>query len=195
MKTIIRSFSLFLVLSVISCVTINIYFPAEEIRGAADKIVNEVWGDQLPNGTEATPPQTQEKAPGSSFYRLFLPANAIAAQDINVTTPAIRSIKESIKNRSAELISFLSSGNVGLSHDGLLTVRSADGLSLKQKGQINKLVKEENQDRIRLYQEIAAANNFPEKAGEVQTIFADSWRNQAQKGWYLENPDGSWKQK
>lgn len=195
MKTMTRGLGLLLILSVISCVTINIYFPAEELRGAADKIVNEVWGDGAPNGTEKVVPQTKDKNPGSSFYQLLLPASAIAGQDINVSTPAIRAIKDSIKNRSAALIGFLNAGNVGLSHDGLLKIHSTSGLALKQKGQVNKLVKAENQDRKRLYKEIAIANNFPDKADEVQNIFADSWRNQAQKGWYLEKPDGSWGQK
>ena len=194
MKTIARSLSLLLMLTVISCVTINIYFPAEELRGAADKIVNEVWGDGPQNGTEKVVPQAPE-SPGSSLLRLFLPVSAYAAQDINVSTPAIRTIKDSIKQRSGSLIPFLSSGTVGLSHDGLLKVRSSKGLSLKEKGQVNKLVKAENQDRKRLYQEIAVANKFPDKVGEIQSIFADSWRNQAQKGWYIENPDGSWQQK
>ena len=195
MKAITRSLSLLLALSVISCVTINIYFPAEELRGAADKIVNEVWGDRTQNGAEEVVPQTKGKNPGSSFYQLLLPASAVAGQDINVSTPAIRAIQDSIKNRSAALIGFLNAGNVGLSHNGLLKIHSTNGLALKQKGQVNKLVKAENQDRKRLYKEIAIANNFPDKAGEVQSIFADSWRNQAQKGWYLEKSDGSWAQK
>lgn len=193
MKVMTRSLSLLLTLTVISCVTINIYFPAEEIRGAADKIVNEVWGDQQKNVDEVAPPV--EKSPGSSFYQLLSPTNAFAGQDINVSTPAIRTIKASIKDRSGEMIGFLDAGNVGLGHDGLLMVRDTSGLNLKQKGQVNKLVKEENQDRQRLYTEIAAANNFPEKADEVQSIFADSWRSQAKKGWFLEKADGSWAQK
>ncbi|HEY5674862.1 MAG TPA: YdbL family protein [Malonomonas sp.] len=192
MKNITRSLSLLLALTVASCVTINIYFPAEEIRGAADKIVNEVWGEQIRND-EALPPV--KKNPGSGFYQLFAPQTAFAAQDINVSTPAIRAIKEAIKARADQLIGFLSSGNVGLSYDGLLKVRSTDGLNLKQKGQINQLVNAENQDRLRLYQEIAAANDLPDKTAEIQAIFAESWRNQAQTGWYLEKPDGSWGQK
>lgn len=191
MKTITRSLSLLLALTVISCVTINIYFPAEELRGAADKIVNEVWGD----GAEEAAPKPTEKAPGSSFYQLLSPASAFAAQDINISTPAIRAIKASIKNRSGQLIGFLKSGNVGLSHAGLLKVRSSKGLNLKQKGQVNKLVKVENKDRKRLYKEIAVANGFPDKVADVQKIFADSWRKQAKKGWFLEKPDGSWGKK
>ena len=194
MKTMMRSLIVLLTLTVISCVTINIYFPAEELRGAADKIVNEVWGDPSQNGTEEAVP-TQEKSPGSSFFLFLSPATAIAAQDINVTTPAIRAIKDSIKSRSAELIGYLNSGYIGLGFDGLLKVRSAAGLSLKQKAQVNKLVGAENKDRKRLYSEIAIANHFPDKADEVQNIFADSWRKQAQKGWYLEKSDGNWEQK
>ena len=194
MKIMIRGLLLLLAVSVISCVTINIYFPAEELRGAADKIVNDVWGTPGAETKEAKP-QGQKKNPDSSFYRIFLPEDAVAGQDINVSTPAIRAIKDSIKNRSTALIAYLNAGNIGLSTDGLLKNRDTQGLSFKQKGQLNKLVKAENKDRKRLYREIAIANNFPDKVGEVQTIFADSWRGQAQPGWYLENVDGNWKQK
>ena len=194
MKIMIRGLLLLLAVSVISCVTINIYFPAEELCGAADKIVNDVWGTPGAETKEVNP-QGQKKNPDSSFYRIFLPADAVAGQDINVSTPAIRAIKDSIKKRSTALIAYLNAGNIGLSPDGLLKIRDTQGLSLKQKGQLNKLVKAENKDRERLYREIAIANNFPDKVGEVRTIFANSWRGQAQSGWYLEKPDGSWKQK
>jgi len=193
MKIMTRSLGMLLILTVISCVTINIYFPAEEIRGAADKIVNEVWGNGDNDGSDVTP--QQQSNPGSSLLDLFLPLNAYAAQDINVSTPAIRNIKASIKDRSDALIEFLNNGAVGLSHNGLLKIRSSKGLNLKQKSQLNKLVKAENNDRKRLYQEISVANKFPDKVAEVQSIFADSWRKKAKKGWYLEKSDGSWMQK
>ncbi len=186
MKKIAQSLSLLLIFSIISCVTINIYFPAEEIRGAADKIVNEVWGD----GKQETVP---ESSPGSNILRLFLPTSAYAAQDIDVSTPEIRAIKESIKQRSSELFGFLDSGHVGIGANGLLKIRDTGGLNLRERGQVNKLVNAENKDRARLYQEIAVANGFPDKVAEVQNIFADSWRDQARSGWYLELPDGSWR--
>lgn len=194
MKIMTRSLGMLLILTVISCVTINIYFPAEEIRGAADKIVNEVWGNGDNDGPDEITPQRQDN-PGSSLLNLFLPSNAYAAQDINVSTPAIRSIKASIKDRSGALIEFLNNGAIGLSHNGLVKIRSSKGLSLKQKSQLNKLVKAENNDRMRLYQEISVANKFPDKVAEVQSIFADSWRKKAKNGWYLEKSDGSWMQK
>ncbi len=192
MKKIIYALGLLLALSVISCVTINIYFPAEEIRGAADKIVNEVWGEGNNESDQATPPAEK---PGSGLWDILQPASAFAAQDINVSTPEIRAIKASIKQRSGALFGYLDSGNVGIGGDGLLKIRNTDGLNLKQRGEINKLVNAENQDRQRLYQEIAVANGFPDKVGEVQAIFADSWREQAKAGWFSEAGDGSWSQK
>jgi len=179
-------FSLFLA---VSCVTVNIYFPAEEIRGAADKIVNEVWSER-PTAPEAPP--AEQKPPGSSWLRWLQPNLAYAAQDVNVSTPEIRTIKQSIKSRSTRLFAYLDGGQVGIGHDGLLKLRSRDGLDPKSRAEATRLIKEENADRMRLYQEIARANGFPEKTAEVQAIFADSWRDQARNGWHLEAANGSW---
>jgi len=183
----------------VSCVTINIYFPAEEIRGAADRIVNEVWSER-PTEPAAPPsapvaPPAEQKPPGSSWLRLLQPAVAYAAQDINVSTPEIRAIKQSIKTRAAELFPYLDGGQVGLGNDGLLKLHSSEGLDLRSRAAVTRLLQAENSDRMRLYQEIASANGFPEKAAEVQAIFADSWRQQASKGWYMESADGGWKRK
>lgn len=197
MEKFIRSLLLLALVTVVSCVTINIYFPAEQIRGAADRIVDEVWSERTGEGTPGQPAPAPAKppVPSGSFLRLFGPAAAHAAQDINVSTPEIRAIREAMKERSAQLFPYLDAGQVGIGLDGLLKVRSTEGLGLKQKAEVQRLTDAENQDRRRLYQEIARANGFPDKAGEVQTIFADSWRDKAAKGWYLEQNGGNWKQK
>ena len=189
MKVALRSLVWFSLLLAISCVTINIYFPAEEIRGAADKIVNEVWSER-PAAPEAPP--AEQKSPGSSWLQWLQPNLAYAAQDVNVSTPEIRTIKQSIKDRSSRLFPYLDGGQVGIGNDGLLKLRSGEGLDLKSRAEATRLVKDENADRMRLYQEIARANGFPEKTAEVQAIFADSWRDQARKGWYLEAANGGW---
>ena len=191
MKPTLRTLSLLTCLAVVSCVTINIYFPAEEVRNAADKIVNEVWGNRT---TETPAPAAPEGKP-QSFWRLFSVREAAAAQDINIETPEIRAIKGAISQRSSQLFPFLDSGHVGLGSDGLLKIRTTDGLALKDRGRVTQLLQQENNDRQRLYQEIARANGFPDKTAEVQAIFADSWRGQAHAGWYLEKGDGSWVKK
>jgi len=199
MRMLVRSLVGLAVLVAAACVTINIYFPAEEVRGAADKIVDEVWGDrsaQAPSEEQKQePPAPAKTPPGSSFFRLLSPGLAYAAQDINISTPEIRAIKDSMKDRSGQLFPFLDSGNVGIGQNGLLVVRNTDGLSLKDRAAVQRLVDAENRDRLRLYQEISRANGFPEKVDEVQEIFAETWRDKAEKGWYLEQGGGKWTRK
>lgn len=194
MKRFARTLIALAALAIAACVTINIYFPAEEMKGAADKIVNEVWGDKIEKPQEPAAPAAP-KPPGSGFLQLLQPATAHAAQDINVSTPEIRALKEAIKQRAGSLIPYLTGGQVGIGADGLLKLRSSEGLDLKGRGEVNRLLAAENADRQRLYQEIARANGFPEQVAEVQAVFAESWREQAAGGWYLEAKDGSWKQK
>jgi len=202
MKEFLRSLLLLTVVTAVSCVTINIYFPAEQVRGAADRIVDEVWGERAAGSEPAqTAPMQPAPAPDKppvkpgSFLRILGPTTAGAAQDINVSTPEIRAIRESMKDRSGQLFPYLDSGNVGIGLDGLLKVRTTEGLGLKPRADVQRLVDAENQDRRRLYLEIARANGFPEKADEVQAIFADSWRDKAAGGWYLEQGGGGWRQK
>lgn len=197
MKKIWRSFLLLAVLAAVSCVTINIYFPAEQVRGAADRIVDEVWGERATESTPDQPAPPPAKSPGQpgSFLRIMTPDSAYAEQDINVSTPEIRAIRESMKDRSAQLFPYLDSGHVGIGLDGLLKVRTTEGLGLKPRADVQRLVEAENQDRRRLYLEIARANGFPDKVDEVQAVFADSWIEKAAKGWYLEQGVGGWRQK
>jgi uncharacterized protein len=194
MRRFVRTLAALAALTIAACVTINIYFPAEEIRGAADQIVNEVWGEKVDKPQEKPAPAAP-KNPDSSWLQLLRPATAHANQDINVSTPEIRALKEAIKQRAGALIPYLDGGQVGIGADGLLKLRSSEGLDLKGRGEVNRLLAAENADRQRLYQEIARANGFPDKVGEVQEIFADSWRDQAAHGWYLEEKDGRWKKR
>ena len=184
MKTLLRPLLLCSALIVSACITINIYFPAEELRGAADKIVEEVWGDPA-----ATPPASNRNG---FILRLIIPATAHASQDINVSTPEIRAVKETIRVRAEQLFPYLNSGHIGIGNNSFLKVRSTEGLDLRTRSEVNRLVNEENADRQRLYSEIARANGFPERAAEVQAIFADSWRDNARSGWFIEQSDGSW---
>ena len=190
MRQFTRLLPILAVLAVLSCVTINIYFPADEVRGAADRIVNEVWGARAQEPAPAKP----EKSPGSSMLQWLQPPSAYAAQDINVSTPEIRALREAMKARSAALFPYLDAGNVGIGTDGLLKVRSTDGLDLRARGEVSRLVQAENADRLRLYGEIARANGFPDKADEVRDIFAQTWREKAAPGWYLEK-NGGWVRK
>ncbi len=183
-----------------ACVTINIYFPAAAVEKAADRIVDEVWGDK---GAQPEKPQ-KESEPQSSInqwmrfaFTVIGPREAFAQEaDINVTTPAIRALKDSIKERAESIKSYMDNGNVGISNDGLLAIRSTVGLNLKDKAALTRLIKAENSDRNALYMAIAKANNFPpERVSDIKEIFARSWGKQARKGWWVQDSDGRWSRK
>jgi uncharacterized protein len=105
-------------------------------------------------------------------------------------------LKDSIKNRSGSIKPFMDRGNVGLTRDGLLTVRTTDGLNLKERAEVQQLVEAENRDRESLYIEIAKANNFPpESVPKIKNIFAKSWVEQAQPGWWIQDAQGNWRRR
>ena len=98
-----------------ACVTVNIYFPAPEVREAAERIVDETWGGAA---APAPVPGKQSGVAHSLLLAavdLFSPAAAIAAEvDVNVSTASIRAIKDGMKQRAAELKPYLASGAVGI---------------------------------------------------------------------------------
>lgn len=203
-KAVIHNFWVALLVFVItSCVTINIYFPAAAVEKAADRIVDEVWGEpgKEPGSEQQRKPQGK---PESRLYdglritmSMFGTREASAQQaDINVSTPAIRALKDAIQKRADEIKPFMDSGNVGISNDGLLELRSSSGLNLRDKAQLNRLIEAENSDRNSLYAEIAKANNFsPDKVSDIRKIFAGSWMKNARDGWWIQDPDGTWRKK
>ncbi len=191
-----------LVFIIISCVTINVYFPAAAIEKAADKLVDDVWGGAQDTETPVTPQKkgTEDIEGSLGIYKRLAAlhmgvrsAEAAEQADINVSTPAIRTLKKSIQGRAGAIRPFMNKGNIGIGNDGLLVLRSNKGLNLKQKAAARRLVKAENKDRMALYGEIAKANNFtPDRIKDIQRLFAGSWIKNARKGWWIQGPKGAW---
>jgi hypothetical protein len=117
-----------------------------------------------------------------------------AAADLEVNTPAITAIKNSMQARHTQLGPFYGSGAIGLTKDGLITVKDANAVPLAQRGALTGLVKDENADRTKLYKEIAVANGHPEWQAEIQSTFAGRWIDKAQSGWWVQGA-GGWAQK
>ncbi|GAB7563269.1 hypothetical protein LG202_13080 [Methylobacillus methanolivorans] len=113
-----------------------------------------------------------------------------AAADLEINTPAISNIKNSMQSRHAQLSGFYASGAVGFTRDGLVAVRDANAVPLAQRQSVNALVAAENNDRNALYKEIANANSHPEWEAEVRSTFAQRWIQKAQGGWYYQDGSG-----
>ena len=119
---------------------------------------------------------------------------AFAQGNLEINTPAISALQASMQTRHARLIPFYDSGAIGLTDQGLLAVRDASAAPLAQRGDVNRLVAEENADRRALYREIAEANGHPEWAPDVQSTFAQRWIDKAPGRWWVQR-GGGWAQK
>lgn len=126
---------------------------------------------------------------------LLVAGAASAAADLEIDTPAIASLKNSMADRHARLAPFYASGAIGLTRDGMIAVRDASLVPLAQRQQVNGLVAEENKDRSALYREIARANGHPEWEEEVRSTFAGRWIGKAASGWWYQNGSGAWVKK
>ena len=195
-------------LMVAACVTINVYFPAAAADKAADQFINDVTKGSG-STTPASPP-TGSLAPakfeepnmllaatGRVLYALIPAAHAQDADAaLNVSSPAVSRIKQSMAGRFGELEKFFASGAVGLTKDGMIDVRDLNAVALPDRATVKRLVSEDNADRAQLYTEIAKASNHPEWEGDIKKSFARRWvATGAKSGWYYQGDDGSWKQK
>lgn len=194
MGKICRTANCLLILFIASCVTVNVYFPAAAVQKAADEIVDDVRSKE--EAPAPTPKQDRSGWLQDRLKELLGPAQAYAAVNIDISTPAIRGLKDSMKNRFGQLKPFYDKGAIGETNQGFLEVRDVGALSLPERGQVNNLVQQENRDRQSLYREIANANKLgAESVPEIQKIFANSWRDKSQPGWWVQNDGGAWGKK
>ena len=186
-------------LALAACVTINVYFPAAEAKEAAKEFVDKVIGDPQPVEKQPEPsnPPQSSRTPGFNLMSLII-SDAYAAEgvDITIRTPAIQAIQDRMAERfQSSLQAHFDSGALGFGNDGLVVVRDATKIGLKDRVNVNQWVAEDNRDRKAVYREIAVANGHPEWEGQIRETFAKQWVASAHKGWWYQAGDGSWKQK
>ena len=191
-------------LALSACVTINVYFPAAAAEKAADKIIEDVWGgDKSSESKRDDDKQTSVSDNGAQDVLLaaaasvldFIVPPANAQANLNIETPAIRQLTQSMEARHAQLKKYYDAGAIGLTRDGLVQVRDQNLVALPERNAVRKLVAEENADRTNLYREIASANGHPEWETDIRTTFAERWASKAPGGWWFQDESGGWKQK
>ena len=193
-------------LALSACVTINVYFPAAAAEKAADKIIEDVWGGDKSSESETKREDNKQTALRDTAGQRMLLAAAASVLDfivspahaqanLNVDTPAIRQLTQSMEARHAQLKKYYDAGSIGLTRDGLVQVRDQNLVPLPERNSVRKLVAEENADRTNLYREIASANGHAEWETDIRTTFAERWASKAPAGWWYQDESGAWKQK
>jgi uncharacterized protein len=195
-------------LALSACVTINVYFPAAAAEKAADKIIEDVWGGDKSSESETKREDNKQTTVRDSTgaQRILLAAAASvldfivtpahAQANLNVDTPAIRQLTQSMEARHGQLKKYYDAGSIGLTRDGLVQVRDQNLVPLPERNVVRKLIAEDNADRSNLYKEMAAANGHPEWEADIRTTFAERWAARAaSSGWYYQDASGAWKKK
>jgi uncharacterized protein YdbL (DUF1318 family) len=184
-----------------ACVTINVYFPAAAAEKAADKIIEDVWGPQKPaaeadkSGHLLDTSRDVLLAAAGSVLDLIVPTANAQSADLNIATPAIKQLTQSMESRFGRMKQYFDSGAIGLTRDGLVEVRDQNLIPLPERNSVRKLVADENADRSNLYREIASANGHAEWEADIRKTFAERWSGKAAAGWYVQDSSGVWKQK
>lgn len=185
------------VLFLTACVTINIYFPAAAAEKAADEIIKDIQ-NITPQKVE---PQSGLPESHASIYQwidkaigLFISSAEAAEANLSIDSAEIRQLRATMESRFPAIKPFYDSGAIGIQADGLLAVKDAGSVPLKDRNKVGKLVASENKDRQSLYQAIANANGHPEWTAQIKSTFAARWISNAQSGWWYQS-SGSWKQK
>lgn len=197
-----------LALLLVSCVTINIYFPEAAAEDAARAIVRDALGEEAPEGKPeggTTPdPSSQWLNEGTLVASLAVrlldvlapAAHAQEQADININTPTIRALRASLKDLEAKLSPYKKSGAIGYdARTGLLDMRDLSLIPLKKRNDVKKLMAEDNDVRNALYEAIASANKHPEWEQNIRETFARVWIDEMPTGAWYKNRNGAWKQK
>lgn len=186
-----------------ACVTINVYFPAAEAKEAArefvEKVIDEADKVEIKDSSKDGGGGMAMLQRRFDFDPLMLigigSAHAQSAPDISIKTPAIQAIQARMEARfNSTLRAGFDSGALGFTSDGLISVRDAGKLELKDRVAMNAAVADDNRDRKAVYREVAVANGHPEWEGQIRDVFARQWVESARSGWWYQS-GGGWKQK
>ncbi|GAB4159690.1 MAG: hypothetical protein Kow00107_08110 [Planctomycetota bacterium] len=178
MKAAFVSVLAFFLMFAVGCgdVVITINFPAAAIEKTAEDVVR-------------TARAANEEAPDTDNDGI----SRMDGIDIDKANKEIDEIKTRMADRyEKHLLTFYDKGNVGEKIDGYVDIRNNDGLDIKQKAELKKLVNAENEDRKTLYKLVAEINKVPDDIDKVAKIFAKKFREKAKSTHWVQDDNGKW---
>lgn len=191
-----KKISILTALLLVSCVTININFPAAAAEQAADKVIKEIQqSDNVEPQVKAEDWQQTVYLWIDSALSFMVPEAQAAGADLSIDSAEIRRLKAQMHKHFIALTPFYNQGYVGIRSDGMLTVRNAANVPLQDRNKVKKLVAAENNARNQLYQAIANANGQPNWFAQIKSTFAQRWHKNAQAGWWYQSKSEGWKQR
>lgn len=191
-------------LGLTACVTVNVNFPESAVQKATDDYVRDLYRakETRKSGApdSAAPAATKPQAHGFALPILIASAQAGDAfgeeEAFKVSTPRALAIRDKLAGHLSDVLEHKRAGVLGETNDGLLEIREPGKLKKLLARKVEKLVADENADRLDLYREVVKANGLPEaRIKNVQKSFARSFQAESPSGTWMQDVDGKWAQK
>ncbi|MSM41057.1 MAG: DUF1318 domain-containing protein [Geobacter sp.] len=199
-------------------ITVNVYFPEKAVKDAYKSVdemllkgsADKPGADVPPPATEQTPPETKPQSRLlDRLPRLALVGEAQAAEnyadDLAVELASMPEVDKAYDEMSKilpKITALLESGAIGLTNQGLVTVRD----KTKMTPQDETLIKAENESRktvvngmakaiLKLNKQKESAEALNQIRGKAAATYAEIKREAAKPGWWTQLPNGRWVQK
>ncbi|MDU0458866.1 MAG: DUF1318 domain-containing protein [Geobacteraceae bacterium] len=203
----------------VSCaiITVNVYFPEKAVKEAyksLDEMLLKKEGEPLPGGEKqpVVEPGLSQPGPQTSLP-LVLPdfsftSVAHAAEngdDLAIelgSMPEVAAAYDEMSRRQSALGALFNSGAVGLTSQGLVTVRDKAKVGAPDEA----LVSAENRNRktvissmakaiLKITRQEATKAALDQTMGKAAATYAETKREAAKPGWWMQLQNGKWVQK
>ena len=120
------------------------------------------------------------------------------APDLQVNTPAVTQIRDSLKARFPKIKTLLEAGTLGVTQEGKLAVRDPAAVPLSERQAVAALIAGDTNDKAALSREIARANGHPEWEEQIYDTFKKRFKEsmlpRLPAGWWVQDASGKWTQ-
>lgn len=202
-------------------ITVNVYFPEKAVKEAyksLDEMLLKKEGEKLPAGQQppaaepAVPPAVPQPGPQSSLKDILravslvpLAQAAEEGDDLAIelgSMPEVVAAYAEMSQRQPALNALFASGAVGLTSQGLVTVRDKTNVSARDA----ELVSAENRSRktvigsmakaiLKITKQEATKTALDQTMGKAAATYAETRREAAKPGWWMQLQNGKWVQK
>lgn len=198
-------------------ITVNVYFPEKAVKEAyksLDEMLLKTEGEKLPNAEKQPAGKPDAPQPGQkSSLRDLFPDISFASvahaadngDDLAIelgSMPEVASAYAEMSQRLSDLNALFDRGTVGLTGQGLVTVRDKAKASSKDEA----LVGAENKNRktiisgmakaiLKITKQEATKAALDQTMGKAAATYAETKRESAKPGWWMQLQNGKWVQK
>ena len=184
-----------LALLLVGCAVVNVYvtFPQEKLDKAMEGLELQVQ----PGVSSPTVPKEQSRFnPGRLLEPAPLYAQTVITSEVKTTSSVIEEAKARRIERLSDIQEYKDKKALGENNEGLLEIRSTEGLDKDQVSSLRKMVKEENEDRMTIYRDVVQINKMASsEIKRVQAAAAKANRKLAKEGEWIQDESGAWQTK